>query len=482
MSIPVNFKQTLDFIEKGTIVDGVLELPCLYSMGGPKGKKKLRFWQIFVGIFDENDVKIPIDKDYINRSELPEGAYGGYWTLSGQVEWKTKPKPSAIVKVLKGRNTGKKNFTTPFTQAILQARTDFEKKITKGHVLTKKEALESLQGWTFDKLAKAKKRGKTPWRVFPMALHNYKKYSHKISCPCYVQPKYDGVRFIIVSHPAIPENHTLEGSPKIDFYTRKREQYDGYDYIVQEAYQVLKDHPGLHLDGELWKKGYSLQDISGASRKLAKSDKADIKLEFHVFDCFYIEKPDMPFSERFQLLKDIFTKHPKLKYLRRVPVFKADSKEKVEKIYQKLLKAKYEGKPIYEGAVIRSSTSKSEFGISKEKRSYQTLKLKPRPDGEWKVIDFKDGKKGKEVGAIVWICEANGKKFSVTPNWDYETRYAWFEKMSEIEDNGKTVFENGPWNGAEGTINYSILSKDGLPQQPKFLNFRKKELNVLPLD
>ena len=132
----------------------------------------------------------------------------------------------------------------------------------------------------------------------------------------------------------------------------------------------------------------------------------------------------------------------------------------------------------YEGAIIRNSDSPYEVGVNKEKRSYQTLKLKPRFDAEFKVVDFKQGKKGKEKGAVIWICEANGKEFSVTPNWPQEERYKWFKELQKTDKKGKTRFEK-TWKGKMATISYATLSNDQLPQQPKFLRFRDEDLNHL---
>jgi ATP-dependent DNA ligase len=161
------------------------------------------------------------------------------------------------------------------------------------------------------------------------------------------------------------------------------------------------------------------------------------------------------------------------------------------KLYNKWMAEKLpDGRSVYEGAVIRNLHGPYEFGIDKEKRSYQALKWKPRPDAEWPVIRFKDGV-GKEKGQVIWICAENEdgvkrrtgevlpleerKTFAVTPNMPIDVRKHIFKKIS-VDD----FFEKNI-KGQLYTISYSILSKDFLPQQPKGMRFRDQKINQLLL-
>ena len=169
-------------------------------------------------------------------------------------------------------------------------------------------------------------------------------------------------------------------------------------------------------------------------------------------------------------------------YVKMIPMYTVKNKEQLLAKYEAFLEDKMEG------AVIRNLDSPYEVGIDKEKRSYKTLKIKPRPDAEWPVVGYKDGN-GKESGAVIWICAENDegvmsrlneviplsdrKQFSVTPNMDYETRNLIFKKLTEDKNLFKKI------EGELLTINYSILSNDYLPQQPKAIRFRKQEINDL---
>jgi hypothetical protein len=478
MSVPKNQENVLDFANRGEIVDGVLEMPTLWSMSA---NGKYRYWNMFIGIEDAKETKIDVTEDYINRKLLPDGAVGCYWTISGQ-EGTENPIISEKTYVRVGKNVKSKNFTTPFTQAILDARTDYNLKMRKGQVENKEDLLAPGALVRLEDLISLN-RGEKPWRVFAMALHDVNKVKNwrHVKYPCAIQPKLDGTMFVVVYHPHFG----------IDSYSRGRENYEGQEHILDELLPVLKKYPGLHLVGELWKKGYGLQDISGSSRRQldSKIKEAAIKLDFNVFDCFYLHK-EQTFEDRHANLDDLFmdledyNKQNKVEtHVKLIETYTAKNKEQLLARYEEFLADNLEG------AVIRNWDSLYEPGLDKEKRSYTTLKLKPRPDAEWPVIGFKDGN-GKESGAVIWICAENDegvqlrtgnllplaerKQFSVTPNMDYETRQIIFNKLSMDKKLFSEKIESKLL-----TINYSILSKDYLPQQPKAIRFREQSVNDL---
>lgn len=460
-------KQIVEFAELGTIKDGVYESPILYSK---TTLGSIRTWQVFVGLFEhDQENPVSITMEMIQEKEEDESAFAHIWTFSEVLGTDNPTQPSEHTVIKKGKNTGSINYTTPLTQALFNARSRYNSKVRKG-ATTNKESL-TLEVQKFEDLLERNKDQLHPWRIFPEALHNYDKYKHKLPQDIVVQRKRDGTRFIVVYHPSLKDYPEVALEKKgIDGYSRGRETYEGQDHILEELLPVLEKYPGFHLDGELYKHGLSLQEISGESRR----EKAPAKqLEYYIFDGFYIDQPDMPFNERSEILDRIFEDLNKrrVQYVKRV-VNHHMTKQDLNEWYEKFLD---EG---YEGVVVRDPQGLNKFGITREIRSYQTQKLKPREDAEWPCIDFTQGKRGKEVGAIIYICEAitpSGRKktFRVTPNLSYEKRYKLFKTMSKIEPNGKTHFENN-WKGEPYKISYSIISKDNVPQQPKGLGFREK--------
>lgn len=479
----VKTKEIVDFGAKGLQEDDVLKMPVLYLMD--KGGK-YRFWQIIVGVTKDiveadrkdtdgewlEEVKfIPVDDDIIARGDLPDGAQGIYWTRSGQ-EGGSATKITKPTYVAKGTNVGKKNYTTPFTAALRKVMSKYNDKLKDGMTPNKADLKPRDYIYTIAELCK--RAGDSPWRVFPMAFHSVedeKNWKH-IKFPAIIQPKYDGTRLLSVNLQS-PE---CEKSG-IDTYSRGRENFTGQEHIIRELEELLADYPNLYLDGELWKKGYGLQDISGSSRRLKTDSKSKrdkpIKLEYHVFDSFYVDKPQEPFEKREKRLIDIFAaakeNGTKLKYVHLVPTTKVATKEDAIALYESFIE---EGDSQLEGAIIRNVDSPYQLGVDKEERTYKSLKMKPRDDKEYKIVGFTEGT-GKNKNLIIWICVGpSGKQFTVTPNWTEEKR----EKVFKLFKGDPSIFD-AEFKDKLAVIQYSILSKDDMPQQPKFLRFYEPSLD-----
>lgn len=485
MSIPKNQQFVLEFAKLGEIVDGILHMPTLYNLNN---RGVYRTWDLFIAIENLKGNVLAITDGYINRDPLPKGYIGVYWTESGEEEGTITVHSKTPIET--GKYGTNSNRTTPFTQAILDARSKYNKKIKEGAVSDKSLLKKNGEQNTIDELISKKHRGDKPWRIFTMAYHDLQKpnvWSH-VKYPCSVQYKLDGTLAIVVYHPSLPEISITDGDQTkyvhMDCYSRGRESIEQQkDHILMEMHDTLIKYPGLHIVGELWKKGYSLQEISGSSRRLtdSKLGEASIKYDFNAFDCFYIDKP-YTFEERYGLLEDVHMEKDNYNYFKMIPTNEARNKNEIMTLYNSYLD---EG---YEGAIIRNNDGLYEVGIDRELRSYNTLKLKPRFDDEFPIVNFKEGTKGKDIGALIWICAENDKgveqragkvlplddrkTFSFTPNMDYELRYNIFKFLK----NNPAYFEKNI-KGQPYTVNYSILSDMYLPQQPKGKGFRELKVN-----
>jgi len=393
MSIPKNQEQVLKFVETAVINEnGVLQFPRLYVI---TNTGKIRNWDLFVGICDTNDNIIPVTMDYINRGDLPINAIGMYWTEYGLEGGKVTVTKRSYVKTGKyGTNV---NRTTPFTQAILDAKSDYDNKIKKGANPVREELLSdnTNKNPSINELMNKKNRGEFPWRIYAMALHDLKKSNNwnKIQYPCKVQYKMDGIFCIIVTHPKLPEIKIDNIKMHIDCYTRGRKNSENIPHILKELYPVLSKHPGLHLVAELWNPGYTLQELSGASRRQSDSKikTETVTLDLNIVDGFYLENP-MGFEERLAVLDDLKDELKDTQYIKFVPTYECASKQEILDKYDEFLK---EG---FEGAIVRNNNALYEFGVNKEIRSYNTMKLKPRFDEEYPIIKFESGTHGKEEG------------------------------------------------------------------------------------
>lgn len=103
---------------------------------------------------------------------------------------------------------------------------------------------------------------------------------HKISFPCYVSPKLDGIRALYYNG---------------EFYTRNKKKIYGMDHIKS----VLATYD-ISLDGELLIPGQTFQYSSGKIRSYNDTPDA----VYHVFDAPHILAPQ---NRRLEVLQEMFT-------------------------------------------------------------------------------------------------------------------------------------------------------------------------------
>ena len=100
------------------------------------------------------------------------------------------------------------------------------------------------------------------------------------------------------------------------------------------------------------------------------------------------------------------------------------------------------------------------------------LKRKARFTDEFELVDFTQGTKGKDIGAVIWILKTHdtNKTFNATPkDITYEERYKLYKKSVL---NNKKGFNNN-YKGRMMTVEYEDLSKDKVPLRAKSICFRE---------
>jgi hypothetical protein len=107
-----------------------------------------------------------------------------------------------------GKNLNKINSTTPYEQAISEAKSLFIKKIEEGYSDIEGRDLSFLKRPTSDLTIPV-----------PMLAQEYSKHKNKIDYPCAVQPKIDGVRAVLI--------------PGVGLYSRTRKLFKGFEDIVK---------------------------------------------------------------------------------------------------------------------------------------------------------------------------------------------------------------------------------------------------------
>ena len=242
-----------------------------------------------------------------------------------------------------------------------------------------------------------------------------------------------------------------------------------YDYSCQhfiknkQFIEFFKKHPGIILDGELYKHGWPLQKISGAARLEKNAVDCD-KLEFYMYDVMI---PKISFKLRNKVMLKIkeelnlsFDPYREWKggelQIQLVPQEIVEGKD-INDLHNKYIS---EG---WEGLVIRDPDAEYGFG----RRTNSMIKVKHYKDSEFIVRSYELGLRGVED--MVFICETPyGNLFKAKPMGDRETKEYY---VSNFETKFKNTF---------ATVKYFYYSNDeneitGVPLQPALKAFRNSD-------
>jgi len=273
-------------------------------------------------------------------------------------------------------------------------------------------------------------------KYYPMLAHRYNEKKGDIKFPCFVQPKLDGVRCVVVGN---------------KLYSRNGNRFPVLPHIENELKLYNKNN--LILDGELFTDDINFEKIVGLVKKYKKSEedeKNSLKIYLNVFD--YIDSK-LPFNKRLINLNQFFEKNKNMKYIKQVKTEECPQEKNIEEFLEKYTKEKYEG------LIIRNKS-----GLYEENtRSVHLQKLKKFIDEEFEIIDYTTPVQGKEVGCVIWICKTKeGKQFSVRPSGNYQERKKLYREAKKYI--GKML-----------TVRYQELTNGHVPRFPVGVTIRDYE-------
>jgi len=287
-------------------------------------------------------------------------------------------------------------------------------------------------------------------------VDQFKIYSKKndILFPCYVQPKLDGFR-CMTSNKKAPVMKSRAGL-----------EFKRIPHLIEEAKKFLEvadglGHGSIYIDGELYTDKIPFEELSGCIRMEDESDpekEAKLKLiEYHIYDLYCADNPEMDYEDRKKLLDSIFKKK-KFSHLKNVETDNCKNKEDVEDFHSSFIEKGYEG------CMLRNKLG----AYLLRYRSNDLLKYKKFEDGEFEVCGYEEAK-GEDVGTIIWECfyvSSDGKKekFKVRPKGSREFRRELFE-------NAKKSFKK-MYLGKLLTVRFQEISKDGCPRFPVGIGIR----------
>jgi len=429
-------------------------------------KNKVINYTVKVSLLNEKNESVPINIDYLGRPAPNLENYKGVITIESLQEG-GKIRDVEPTNITAGKNIGKKNATNCISQAFKEAYSKY---------ITQKKKTENTNDDTNITFPCPPPQLVQPADKTPSST--WKDYTNIA-----IQRKLDGLRVVVCYN----ENEVYTYSRTSEIYTgfnnikmAMKELYESEEFKklytafrTQYSQYIVDSVPEFHIlnynikdllpyfDGEMYKYGVPLNIISGQVRG---DTDAKEELELHLYDCFFIDMPEISFEIRNNFLNNVF---PLIKsnLIKRVETIIVNSREEVDKLYKQFVEEKYEG------CIIRKMNAKYEFSFN-SRHSSNILKIKPLYSDEFEVTNYLSGFKGKDVDAIIWTCRTdNGEEFNVVPKMSLENR----KKIFLYLQNNVGTFEKY-FKGKKLTIEYAGLSdKTQKPLLAKAVTFRTYE-------
>lgn len=273
-----------------------------------------------------------------------------------------------------------------------------------------------------------------------MLAHIYE--PHRVTYPCYVQPKLNGVRAL------------YQGG-----FFQSRDQVPFSPKVLEHLAAPLREifDPSIILDGELYVHGWPLQRILGAITPVREEPNEDTgKVEYHIFDQVNFTKP---FIDRFLL-------HNSGQTIRAVETHIAGNAMVADEMYFGFVRLGYEGMMYRLGDCPYTVPKQTKVGMDgtrlgkngrtpflsdQDNRTWHLLKRKDWRDDEFEFISINStiGEKG-EPGFQMWLRTKGGPKDR-------------FKVSSGLSDREVEQCLIQPPIGHLVKVKYLVLSQDSVP-------------------
>ena len=240
--------------------------------------------------------------------------------------------------------------------------------------------------------------------------------------------------------------------------------YDPATYQLREhplLRSILSEHPNWILDGELYKHGKSLQQISGAAR-LEKNESGCDWLEYYVYDVIV---PEATFSDRYAMLAELaelidqksfdaerdWSKEAlKMHVLPHVFVTGENKVAQIKELHDQYVS---EG---WEGCVARDVSKLYKCGG----RGQEMIKFKMYQDAEFEITGISEGLRAEDM--CFTLKTEDGIEFKAKPMGSRELKEQYREDLDKLI-------------GKMATVKYFYLSDEGTPLQPVLKAIRDYE-------
>ena len=274
-----------------------------------------------------------------------------YGLLKGKQQTKRDP-------VTKGKNTGRRNATTPVQQAMAEAKSKWEKKRDRDCYAEDPTGRESYL-----------KRQRAP-----MLAETYKDFAHKVQWDtAYGQPKFDGHRCM-----------SRRGQLVSEMVSRNFQAIDTLPHIAAELKEALL--PSEAFDGEIYLHGYTINEIGAA---ISATNELSPKLEYHIYDSPML---DDVFRDRLEFVRKRL-KQGGFQFLKLVETVELKTEEQAWQFQKHCIGQGFEG------AMLRYGNDTYAAG----ERSQTILKLKSWKDAEFQIVSVAEGR-GTMAGMAIFKC------------------------------------------------------------------------------
>jgi DNA ligase-1 len=193
--------------------------------------------------------------------------------------------------------------------------------------------------------------------------------------PCFLQPKLDGMRCLA----------NLEG-----LWSRGNKPIVAAPHIFNEMSAIFAAHPKVVFDGEIY--NHERYDDFNGLMSIARKTQPNLNdlelseevLQYHIYDCFFMDDPTAIFEKRMQFVHgitfhDFGNADPNYKYLRGVTTYCCTDAERVNELHMQMVG---EG---YEGSIIRLNRP------YEQKRSHTLQKNKDWITEEFQLTAIEEG-------------------------------------------------------------------------------------------
>lgn len=363
----------------------------------------------------------------------------------GQVQGKNTLSPAIIVDKTKQKRNWKEQYT-------LQFNSETKKFLDKGYVEVEKHPNE----YTLEELQAI--FGDVKTNQYGVIKPQLAKQADKVTNPkifdkeWLISRKLDGVKALFYYKDG--EIHTA---------SRGGEDYDPATTHLRE-YQPLIDffeaNPTVVLDGELFVRGKTLQQISGAARMEKNAVDCDW-LQYWVYDCYDTANPNIIAVDRWKFLVSNLAQNSN------IPIYSVvtddNIKDPIKLLFHEYVSGWDNMKALhdkwvaegFEGAVITDPSKPYKPGS----RCNNLIKIKQYKSEDFKVIGYKLGLRGSEDMTFTCVL-GDGRTFEAMPVGDRATKAEYVKN-----------FDN-KYRGHKAECTFFNYSDDGIPTQPKLRIFR----------